>query len=55
MSYVTAQCDYLAQLKGACLIPKTSCDVMKGEVNRLLILNKDSVVPVPYIIPRRVS
>ncbi|KAF6019302.1 hypothetical protein EB796_022391 [Bugula neritina] len=51
---VQAACDLLkAQVKGACLVPKTAVDVMKGEVNRLLVLSKDSVVPVPYIIPRR--
>ena len=53
---VIAACDLLQiQLKGACLIPKRAVDVMKGEVNRLLVLNKDSVVPIPYIIPRRVG
>ncbi|XP_067943788.1 coronin-7-like isoform X2 [Watersipora subatra] len=55
MPYVAlAACDPLPiQLKGACLIPKQAVDVMKGEVNRMLALSKDSVVPVPYIIPRR--
>lgn len=50
-----AKCDNLpVQIKGACLIPKRTCDVMKGEVNRMMVLNKDSVVPVSFTILRRV-
>lgn len=50
-----AACDYLSQAKGGCLVPKCCLDVMKGEVNRLIVLTKDSVIHVPYIVPRRVG
>lgn len=41
------------QLKGLTLVPKRALDVMKCEVNRLLVLGQHSIIPVPYIVPRK--
>ncbi|ESO90597.1 hypothetical protein LOTGIDRAFT_163798 [Lottia gigantea] len=41
------------QIKGVCLIPKRGVDVMQGEVNRLLVLAQNSIIPAPVIIPRK--
>lgn len=41
------------QIKGACLIPKLGVNVMEGEVDRLLLLLHNTIVPLPYIVPRR--
>lgn len=43
------------QLKGLTLVPKRALDVMKCEVNRLLVLGQHSIIPVPYIVPRKVK
>lgn len=43
------------QIKGATLIPKRAVEVMEGEVDRLMVLIHNSIVPLPYIVPRRVS
>ena len=43
------------QIKGATLIPKKAVEVMEGEVDRLMVLIHNSIVPLPYIVPRRVS
>ncbi|KAK3584488.1 hypothetical protein CHS0354_006018 [Potamilus streckersoni] len=41
------------QVKGAALVPKRALDVMVGEVNRLLLLLRNSITPIPYIVPRK--
>ena len=41
------------QTKGACLVPKRALNVMQGEVNRILQLTSNSVVPVTYQVPRK--
>lgn len=41
------------QTKGAGLVPKRALNVMDGEVNRVLILGQDCIVPVPYQVPRK--
>lgn len=41
------------QTKGACILPKRAMDVMKGEVVRVLQLADSSIVPVPWIVPRK--
>ena len=41
------------QTKGACLVPKRALDVMKGEVNRLLVVAATSVIPVTWQVPRK--
>ncbi|XP_062610316.1 coronin-7-like [Saccostrea cucullata] len=41
------------QVKGIGMVPKRALNVMEGEVNRLLILTKQAVIPVPYIVPRK--
>ena len=45
--------DVVDQIKGLAMIPKLAVDVMEGEVNRLLLLTMNSVIPVPYIVPRK--
>lgn len=41
------------QTKGAGLVPKRALKVMDGEVNRVLILGQDCIVPIPYQVPRK--
>jgi len=41
------------QIKGACLIPKRSVDVMQGEVNRVLQLANSSIIPIMWQVPRK--
>ena len=42
------------QIKGAALVPKRALNVMEGEVNRVILLAKKCIIPVPYIVPRKV-
>lgn len=42
------------QTKGACLIPKRALKVMEGEVNRVLQLTSNMVIPIMYQVPRKV-
>ncbi|CAL8081262.1 unnamed protein product [Orchesella dallaii] len=41
------------QTKGACLLPKRALKVMDTEVNRILQLTANSVVPIPFHVPRK--
>ncbi len=41
------------QTRGACLVPKRAMDVMSGEVNRILQLCSDSIVPITWQVPRK--
>lgn len=41
------------QTKGACLVPKRSLRVMEGEVNRIMQLTSNSVIPIMYQVPRK--
>lgn len=41
------------QVKGVGLVPKRALPVMTGEVNRVLLLGSDCVVPIKYIVPRK--
>ncbi|XP_037087762.1 coronin-7-like [Pollicipes pollicipes] len=41
------------QTKGACLVPKRALDVMNAEVNRILQLTSQAVVPITYQVPRK--
>ncbi|CAN8006476.1 unnamed protein product, partial [Ixodes hexagonus] len=41
------------QTKGAGLVPKRALKVMDGEVNRVLILGQDCILPIPYQVPRK--
>lgn len=43
------------QTKGACLVPKRGLDVMTGEVNRLLQLTSNAIIPITYQVPRKVK
>ena len=43
------------QTKGVAMVPKRALNVMSGEVVRLLQLTKYTIVPVSYIVPRKVS
>lgn len=41
------------QIKSACLLPKFGVDLMKCELDRLILLTRNSVYPLPYYVPRR--
>ncbi|KAK7071102.1 Coronin-7, partial [Halocaridina rubra] len=41
------------QTKGACLVPKRGLDVMSGEVNRVLQLTSNAIIPITYQVPRK--
>lgn len=41
------------QTKGACLVPKRALRVMEGEVNRVLQLTSNMVIPIMYQVPRK--
>lgn len=43
------------QTKGVCLVPKRALNVMQAEVNRLLQLTSNMVIPIMYQVPRKVS
>ncbi|XP_014784002.1 coronin-7 isoform X1 [Octopus bimaculoides] len=45
--------DRTEQIKGAAVVPKQALDVMKGEINRLILLIKNAIIPTPYIVPRK--
>lgn len=38
---------------GAALAPPAVCNLMKAEINRLIVLTTDAVVPIPVEVPRR--
>ncbi len=42
------------QIKGVCMLPKFGLDLMKCELDRLFLLTRNSVYPLPYFVPRRV-
>lgn len=41
------------QIKGVCMLPKFGLDIMKCEIDRLFLLTRNSVYPLPYYVPRR--
>ncbi|KAL3188432.1 hypothetical protein MRX96_003412 [Rhipicephalus microplus] len=41
------------QTKGVGLVPKRALKVMDGEVNRVLVLGQDCIVPISYQVPRK--
>src|SRR5690349_12623757 len=41
------------QTKGACLVSKRALRVMDTEVNRILQLTGNSVISIPYHVPRK--
>ncbi|XP_017147038.1 coronin-7 isoform X3 [Drosophila miranda] len=41
------------QTKGACLVPKRALRVMEAEVNRVLQLTSNMVIPIMYQVPRK--
>ena len=46
--------DTVEQIRGMGIVPKRALDVMECEVNRLLLLSSNAVIPLPYIVPRKV-
>ena len=46
--------DRTEQVKGVALVPKRAMDLMSGEVDRVLVLAANSIISVPYIVPRKV-
>ncbi|XP_059140103.1 coronin-7-like [Physella acuta] len=45
--------DRVEQIKGAALVPKRAMNLMDGEVNRLLVLCRNTILPASYIVPRK--
>ncbi|KAJ8297930.1 hypothetical protein KUTeg_024461 [Tegillarca granosa] len=45
--------DRTEQARGGTLLPKHVLEVMDGEVDRLLVLTNNNIIPIPYIIPRK--
>ncbi|XP_025088826.1 coronin-7-like isoform X2 [Pomacea canaliculata] len=45
--------DHTEQIKGAALVPKRAMELMSGEVDRLLLLARQSIISVPFIVPRK--
>ncbi|KAF8795020.1 Coronin-7 like protein [Argiope bruennichi] len=41
------------QAKGAALVPKRALEVMDGEVNRILLLGQNCIVPISFQVPRK--
>ena len=41
------------QIKAVCAMPKFGLDLMKCELDRLILLTRSSIYPLPYIVPRR--
>eukprot|EP00947_MAST-08B_sp_MAST-8B-sp1_P005628 g5628.t1 len=41
------------QTKGACLLPKTACEVMKCEVARVMQLTAKTIEPIRFEVPRK--
>ncbi|XP_043284442.1 coronin-7 isoform X1 [Venturia canescens] len=41
------------QTKGVCLVPKRALNVMQAEVNRILQLTSNMVIPIMYQVPRK--
>lgn len=52
---VEGGCDTVVQVKGAALVPKLAVNTSAAEVNRLLLLTQTNIVPLPYIVPRKVT
>lgn len=42
------------QTKGVCVVPKRALNVMQAEVNRVLQLTSNMVIPIMYQVPRKV-
>lgn len=40
-------------IAGAALAPPSALNLMKAEINRLIVLTTDAVVPIPIEVPRR--
>lgn len=51
--YLLAEHRTNVSTKGADMLPKRSCNVMKCEVARFLKLTSDSVEPLSFIVPRK--
>lgn len=49
----TGSTPFPSQIAGAALVPPQKLDLMKAEINRLVVLTQDAVVPVPINVPRR--
>jgi coronin-7 len=48
-------CGSNATIYGAALLPKHSLDVMHAEIARLMAVTENSVIPISYQVPRKVS
>ncbi|XP_074650936.1 coronin-7-like [Tubulanus polymorphus] len=45
--------DMVDQVKGVAMVPKLALNVMQCEVARLMVLTKNSIIPLPYQVPRK--
>ena len=43
------------QQKGLTMVPKRAVNVMAGEIDRLLVLTQNAIIPVGFHVQRRVS
>jgi len=50
--FLTQYSDNVAQ-KGACFLPKRTCDTKKCEIMRMMRVMVDSVIPVSFSVPRK--
>lgn len=41
------------QTKGITLVPKRALNIMQAEVNRVLLLGQDCIIPISYQVPRK--
>ena len=46
--------DTVEQIRGMGVVAKRALDVMQCEVNRLLVLSSHALIPLSYIVPRKV-
>ena len=42
-------------IMGACIVPKRACQIMEGEIDRIMVItaNGNTIMPVSVIVPRR--
>lgn len=55
ISFTASSFSSEVQILSVCTIPKRGLNVMQGEVNRVLLLSKHAILPLSYIVPRKVQ
>ena len=51
--YLVGKAETLVRCCEVCAMPKFGLDLMKCELDRLILLTRSSIYPLPYIVPRR--